>query len=351
MAPTEKTTRLTEFTTWAAAHIKGDEKGEAQIFLDRLFKGFGHAGWKEAGATCEERVKRADTGGASFADFVWKPRVVIEMKRRGADLNKHYSQAFRYWTYLVPHRPRYAVLCNFDEFWVYDFETQMDTPVEKIELIDLPRKYGGLNFLFPGEVAPVFGDHHEAVTRVAADKLARCFNLMVKRGVERGTAQRFILQVLMAFFAEDIDLLEKYLVKRLLDDCRTPEDTYDVLGGLFEAMNRPEGNPGGRYKGVAYFNGGLYAHPAKVELMADERALLKEACDFDWSKVRPEIFGTIFEQTLSGKERHATGAHFTTPVDIMKIVGPTIVEPWRDAINATTKLGEFRALAHRLRKL
>ena len=200
----EKSVRLSKFTAWTAEHIKGDEKGEAQIYLDRLFKGFGHQGWAEAGGTCEKRVKN-NTGGTSFADLVWKPRVVIEMKKRGTDLSKHYSQAFTYWTYLVPNRPRYAVLCNFDEFWIYDFETQMDTPVEKVTLANLPHNYGPLNFLFPGTVAPVFGNHHEEVTREAADKLATCFNSMVERGVNRDLAQRFILQILMAFFAEDID--------------------------------------------------------------------------------------------------------------------------------------------------
>jgi hypothetical protein len=33
--------RLQEFVEWTARHVTGDEKGEAQIFLDRLFQGFG----------------------------------------------------------------------------------------------------------------------------------------------------------------------------------------------------------------------------------------------------------------------------------------------------------------------
>ena len=41
---------------------------------------------------------------------------------------------------------------------------------------------------------------------------------------------------------------------------------------------------------------------------------------------------------MGKKERHAFGAHFTNPVDIMKIVGPTIVEPWRDQIESATSL-------------
>ncbi|MFC5522572.1 DNA methyltransferase [Polaromonas jejuensis] len=343
----EKTLRLAEFVTWVDTHITGDEKGEAQIFLDRLFKGFGHAGWKEAGATCEKRIKN-DNGGTSFADLVWKPVVVIEMKKRGTDLTKHYSQAFTYWTRLVPNRPRYAVLCNFDEFWVYDFETQLDTPVDKLSLSELPSKYGPLNFLFPGDVAPVFGNHQETVTRQAADKLAECFNLMIKRGVEQPLAQRFILQMLMALFAEDIGLLEKYFVTEVLDECKSKQDTYDLLGGLFEAMNTKGGAKGGRFKGVAYFNGGLFAEPARVELDADQRTLLKEASQFNWSKVRPEIFGTIFEHSLGKEARHATGAHFTSPVDIMKVVGPTIVTPWTELIERADTLGRLNELLARI---
>lgn len=228
--------RLLEFIAWVSQHVTGDEKGEAQIFLDRLFIAFGQKGIKEAGATLEMRVKN-DQGGTAFADLVWKPKVLIEMKKRGEDLSKHYRQAFDYWTRLVPGRPRYVVLCNFDEFWVYDFETQMDTPVDQLKLVDIEKRYGPLAFLFPKPEAPVFGNDHEEVTRKAADLLANCFNKLITRKVERGLAQRFTLQTLVALFAEDIGLLDKYLVTNLLKECKEPKDTYDLLGGLFTAMN------------------------------------------------------------------------------------------------------------------
>jgi hypothetical protein len=343
----EKTATLRTFTEWARKHIKGDEKGEAQVFLDRLFQAFGWPGLKEAGADCEERVKN-NNGGTSFADLVWKPTVVIEMKKRGANLTKHYSQAFTYWTRLVPNRPRYAVLCNFDEFWIYDFETQLDTPVDTVKLEELPNRYGPMNFMFPGDVPPAFGNHQETVTRQAADKLAACFNAMTARGIERPLAQRFTLQVLMALFSEDIGLLEKYLVTRVLDECKTPQDTHDLLGGLFQAMNTKGGVTGGRFKGVPYFNGGLFAEPAHVELTAEELTLLKDASQFDWSKVRPEIFGTIFEHSLGQGQRHAQGAHFTSAVDIMKVIGPTIVAPWTELIESTNTLSGLKSLLARI---
>jgi hypothetical protein len=44
---------------------------------------------------------------------------------------------FDYWTRLVPGRPNYVVLCNFDEFWVYDFDVQLDEPIYRVRLEEL----------------------------------------------------------------------------------------------------------------------------------------------------------------------------------------------------------------------
>lgn len=340
---------LRTFVQWAQAHVRGDEKGEAQIFLDRLFVAFGHAGSLDVGGEPEFRVRKAaqDGGGTSFADYVWKPVVLIEMKRRGEKLSRHYRQAFDYWTRLVPGRPRYVVLCNFDEFQVYDFETQMDAPVGHVALANLAEGYGPLAFLFPGQPPPVFTDEREPVTRDAAAKLARCFNHLIKRDVPRPLAQRFILQILVALFSEDIGLLPKYFVTRLLDECMD-HTSFDLLGGLFAAMNNPAGTRGGRFKEVPYFNGGLFAESAALELTGTEIVLLRDCAKSNWSMVQPEIFGTVFEQTLDQDERHAQGAHFTHPADIMKIIGPTIVEPWREQIESAKTAKRLGELLHRI---
>lgn len=352
-----KTEKLAAFAAWTQAHITGDEKGQAQIFLDRLFQAFGHSGSLDVGGEAECRIRKAkeDGGGISFADYVWKPVVLIEMKKRGADLSKHYRQAFDYWTRLVPGRPRYVVLCNFDEFHVYDFETQMDSPVGRVTLAELPERWGPLNFLFPGQPKPLFDNDRVAVTREAADRLAYCFKKFRQRGVDQPTAQRFILQMLVALFAEDIDLLPKYFVTQLLNDISTPTDSYDLLGGLFDAMNTTPAVTGGRFKGVPYFNGGLFAQPARIELKDLELVALREAAKFDWKKVQPEIFGTLFEHSLDDgtvagtrNERRAQGAHFTHPADIMKIIGPTIVHPWHEQIEEAGTLKRLNELLGRM---
>jgi SAM-dependent methyltransferase len=103
-----------------------------------------------------------------------------------------------------------------------------------------------------------------------------------------------------------------------------------------------------RFKGVDYFNGGLFAVPARIDLERDELDFLRKAAMENWSKVRPEIFGTLFEQSLETDQRHAFGAHFTSAADIMKIVGPSIVAPWRELIENASTQRSLRRLRERM---
>lgn len=339
---------IRQFVEYALT-LKGDEKGEAQVFCDRLFQAFGHGGYKEAGATLEFRVKGPGKS-TKFADLLWRPRLLIEMKKRGEKLQRHYTQAFEYWLQLVPQRPKYVVLCNFDEFWIYDFDTQLNDPVDTVSLTDLPQRYTAFNFLFPVEKKPQFGNNRVDVTRAAAAKVASVFNSLIARGENRDQAQRFALQCVVAMFSEDAELLPRDLFSELLDECKGGESTYDLIGGLFRQMNNPNPARGGRYKSVRYFNGGVFQTVEPIELIADEIDLLLSASAENWSKVQPPIFGTLFQSSMDQDERHAYGAHFTSEADIQKVVLPTIVRPWRERIDGGKTLKELRALLEELRR-
>ena len=336
--------QLEKFVRYRREYLCGDEKGEAQIFSEALFRAFGHEGLRQAGATLEQRIKKRDAKGTAFADLMWKPRCLIEMKKAGVDLGRIYRQAFDYWVQAVPDRPRYVVLCNFDEFWVYDFDQQLDAPMDRVKIDDLPHRWEALGFLLPEPVTPMFGNDLVAVTRDAAAKVARVFTGLHHRGVDRGHAQRFVLQSVMAMFAEDIGLLPGQFFTRALEDSSTGAQAYDLLFGLFREMNTPGITRGGRYKGTPYFNGGLFDTITPFELTGDELGALREAASTDWSAVRPEIFGTLFEQSMDADERHAYGAHFTSQADIARVVVPTIVDPWRRQLAAAGSIPEIEKL-------
>lgn len=55
--------RLLAFADWAAANIRGDEKSEAHIFLDRLFQAFGQPGCLDVGGQPEFGIRKGKDGG------------------------------------------------------------------------------------------------------------------------------------------------------------------------------------------------------------------------------------------------------------------------------------------------
>jgi SAM-dependent methyltransferase len=95
----------------------------------------------------------------------------------------------------------------------------------------------------------------------------------------------------------------------------------------------------------------LFALVDPIELKRAEAYRLCESAAENWAHVRPEIFGTLFQDSMDKNDRHAFGAHFTSEFDIRKVVGPTIVRPWRERIEAAGKnVGELRKALVDLRK-
>lgn len=333
--------KVEQFVKYVAT-LDGDEKGEAQVFCDRLFQAFGHEGYKEAGATLEFRVKSKKN--TRFADLLWGERVLIEMKKKGVQLQSHRSQIFDYWWKLRPNQPKYSILCNFNEFIIYDFAIQ-DEPLDRIKVKDLPDRYTAFNFMYPKAATPVFENNLEEVTRETADLVAKVFNSLIARGEDSERAQRFILQSIFTMFAEDYQLLPKDIFTQILLDCKNGQgNAYDLIQALFQQMNTKAQARGGRFKDVQYFNGGLFAQPEAIELTDDELAKLNLAASQKWNKVNPAIFGTIFQSSMGKKARHAFGAHFTSELDILKIVHPTIIQPWREKIARAKTLADMKQM-------
>ena len=340
---------LHEFVNFRLQYISGKERSSAQVFLDRFFQAFGHLGALQAGAEYEVAIARGSKKGKTgFADLVWKPRVLIEMKKQGEDLGKHYRQAFNYWTRIVPNRPRYVMLCNFDEFWIYDFDNQVDEPVDIVHLQQLPERSSAFGFMGVEQKDSIFQNNQVEVTKETARKMGELCEILKQRGIKEGfstlAAQRLVLQCVLAMFAEDRGLLPPDMFIGCIQDCLGGKSSYDVLSGLFQEMNRPGITPAGKYKGVDYFNGGLFATVHPIELTTEELNYLDFSARENWKQVRPAIFGNIFEGTANQKERHAYGMHFTSEADIMKIVKPTISNYWDAKIDAANTIAELNTL-------
>lgn len=343
--------------------LKGDEKGEAQLFCDRLFRAFGHGGIIEANGSLEARIKFS-SGRTKFADCLWSPKgrsgVLIEMKKKSYKaLEGAFPQARDYWIEMNPEKvigegaqkPEYIILCNFDKFLIY----RQLTLVDEININELSDRSGSFNFLLKQEKEPIFNHNVKEISEDAARTVGELFKYLIFNLNEpRDQAQSFLLQCVLALFSEDFGLLPDYFFAELVKRCLDGESSYDLLGGLFKQMANPKPAKGGQFKDIKYFNGGLFDEIESIELDKHALDLLFRASKFNWKHVNPAIFGSLFEGTMNAKERHAFGAHFTAEEDVQKIINPTIIKPWKDKIEKAntlsalkelhTQLGEFRVL-------
>ncbi len=84
------------------------------------------------------------------------------------------QQTFDYWLNLLLHRQPFVVLCNFDEFWFYDFNTQRPEPPDCVPVKDLACQ-AVLNFLYPRKFLLVFGNSWVEITGQATRNVANIF--------------------------------------------------------------------------------------------------------------------------------------------------------------------------------
>jgi hypothetical protein len=341
--------RLVDFARkWSL--YDGSERAEAQTFLNELFACYGSDRF-DADARFEEHQE------GRFLDLLWPRRCLIEMKRpsEAKRLATHREQALAYWrnaadaAHNVP-APRFVVLCAFHRFEIWEPGAFPNEPRADFALVDLPDRVDALMFLADRE--PVFVASQEAVTREAVQHLTTLYTqLGDRRAAGPDELRDFLLQSVWCLFAEDLGQLEGFLFTRIVDDLivNPQRSSADDLGALFEWLNRPGERPsGGLYATTRYVNGGLFEHPARVHLGPDELAALRQACEYDWRKVEPHIFGSLLQGALGPEAQHALGAHYTHEVDIQKVIKPTIVNPWRERTEAASTLAQVQQVQNEL---
>lgn len=200
----------------------------------------------------------------------------------------------------------------------------------------------------PENKKPEFKNNQEEISRKAAISVTTIYKSLIDRKIDKYLAQSFILQCTFAMFAEDSGLLPKDIFTNLVGDCKKGYSSYDLLGALFHHMNSEKQPTGGRFKNVGYFNVGLFNSQETIDLEAEEIELLLKAADRSWSKIHPSIFGAIFESSIDDDQRCAQGTHFTREADIMRIVRPTIIEPFSNEIKKAKTLTNLKTIRKKL---
>lgn len=312
----------------------GTEKAEAQTFLNELFDAYG-SNRSEIGAKFEDFKS-----SAGFMDLHWPGVSIVEMKAPHVAVQSARDQVKRYWEESADEveqipAAQWVVLCNFREFEVWEPGRYPKSPRATFSLNELPDRYEALLFLTGPQQLPSFLEHHKELTTQAADTIGEIYQSLVDRSAAPSDEiVRFTMQSIWTMFAEDLQLLTGSPFQKTVEELRgRPEDSAAKLGFLFRVLNqKTDHHRKGLLEGTRYVNGQLFEQPAEVLLDAEELEALAQAAAYDWSKIEPTIFGSLMEKIIAGK----LGAHYTHESDIMKIVGPTIVRPWQERIDAAT---------------
>ena len=101
------------------------------------------------------------------------------------------------------------------------------------------------------------------------------------------------------------------------------------MARLFDVLNTP---PEKRQKNLdetlaafPYVNGELFAESLGfADFNRDMRNSLLACTRFDWSRISPAIFGSLFQGVMEPRERRQIGGHYTSERDILKVDPPAL---------------------------
>lgn len=311
----------------------GDERRDAQPFFEDLCRLVGHKTPREADPehrwfTYEYGASKTN-GGNGWAD-VWKKGFFgWEAKGTHKDLERAYEQLKMYADAL--ENPPLLVVSDLHSIVVHTNFTNtvkrtLTFTIEQLGDFDTFRILDSV-FHNPESLRPT--TTRAGITKDAAAKFTSLAEGLRDRGNDPHEVAHFLNRLLFAMFAEDIRLLPNNLFTKLVASSQGKPDLFEKrCRELFAAMNS-----GGdvAFENVPWFNGGLFDDDKVLPLVDSDLKILHEACALDWSSIEPTIFGTLFERGLDPNKRSQTGAHYTDPETIMKIVRPVVVEPWMRA--------------------
>lgn len=324
-----------------------NEKTGAQTYLNEFFEAFGIV-------FDPNKLPYEFNTGDGFADCFIRGKMILEMKdpnkvRTKEELLKVLPQAERYWN-AKGKEANYIVLCNFKSFVVMDTRDKVKS---YFKITELEKKLSSFSFLFGSST--FLQEEQEVVSRNATKIMGKLYRkLKARLGSEKeNEIDTFILQCVFCMFAEDIGFLPNGIFTSLV--LKAKEGTFnsaDLLTNLFKSMDEKDEarKQGSLFESVRWFNGPLFKVKPEIVLNEEEVELLEESCSFDWSYIKPEIFGVLFESATELDERHENGMHFTSEEDILKIVKPCIVDYWEEKITKCKTQSDFEILHRELIK-
>ncbi len=325
-----------------------DEKSQAQTFLRDFFDVFTPQGHRRA--RFETRVKKPD-GSQGYIDALWPGTLLVEMKSRGRDLDAAHQQALDYLPRLPQaHLPGFVLVSDFARLRLYDLDQNLHHDFALAELPEYLHLFGFLTGYRPaGQQRP-----EDPANAQAAELMAQLHDALLADGYAGHPLEVLLVRLLFCLFAEDTAIFDTAEFRALLEEHTAP-DGHDLgakLGELFAVLDTP---PAERARALAphlanfpYVNGALFRENFRPPAFTKAtRQRLVDCTYFDWSRISPAVFGSLFQSIADPKQRRTLGAHYTSEPNILKVLDPLLLDGLRQELAAA---GTNRAALTRLQQ-
>jgi hypothetical protein len=181
----------------------------------------------------------------------------------------------------------------------------------------------------------------------ATSRLNKLYVELLRVNPEWGTEKRrhdmnhFMARLIFCFFAEDTDIFNgKGLFTATIDQMSAPDssNTHEVISEIFRAMNtkiadRATANLPRWADIFPYVNGGLFSGSTETPRFSKiARSYILHVGSLDWTKINPDIFGSMIQAVADDEERGALGMHYTSVPNILKVLNPLFLDDLREKL-------------------
>lgn len=296
------------------------EHAESQTFWNHFFRVFGFS--RRRIAAFEEGVKLLGKKRGRI-DVFWKGRMIAEMKSRGKDLDKAFTQATEYFEGIKDNDlPQFVLVSDFARFRLYDLEagTHTEFPIE-----EFPDKIHYFGFI-SGYEKREYKDQ-DPVNIEVAERIGKLHDALLESGYSGHQLEIFLVRLVYCLFADDTGIFPKDHFRFFLEE-RTAENGLNVgaiIGQIFDILDTPiedrQKTLDEELQQFPHVNGTLFKETLRMPTFDNKmRQSLIDACSPDWSKVSPAIFGSLFQSVMDKDKRRNLGAHYTSEKNILKVV-------------------------------
>ena len=338
---------------------KGAERQQAQNFIRDFLSVFGIENPMDNDGEFEHKCPK-EVGDDGYIDYFLPQKLVVEMKSKGKDLGKAFEQVKDYVFHLpADEMPELVLVCDFDKFELYHRTTAEHV---SFRLKDIRRYVRHFANIAGYETQRIYDEQLE-VNIQAAVKMAKIHDALKEFGYEGHELEVYLVRLLFCMFAEDTGIFPKDAFLNYNENSKdNGSDLSERIGKLFEVLDMPPDIRVKRTKLAAdllqfgYVDGGLFSELLHTpDFDKKMRQTLIDCCKFDWSKISPAIFGSMFQGIMDPEERREIGAHYTSEENILKVINPLFMDDlWAEfeRVKSTPKkLEEFHEKIASLRIL